>query len=233
VVQSDKGQGVAVLCSGGLDSAVLLATVAGSAAAEGLGVVHPVYVSVGLAWEQEERAMLGRLLQAPAFRGAAPVASLHFDMRDVYPPSHWAVRGEAPGFDTPDEDVYLDGRNIVLLAKAAVYMARARLIRVYVGPLAGNPFPDATPEFFDAMARAMSLGLASKLEVAAPFAAMSKAEVIASGRRLGVPLELTLSCMQPSAGLHCGRCSKCRERRDAFIEAGGEDPTRYAVRPQR
>ncbi len=177
--------------------------------------------------------MLERLLRAPAFHGARPMASLHFDMRDVYPPSHWAIRGDAPGFDTPDEDVYLDGRNIVLLAKAAVYMARARLTRVYVGPLAGNPFPDATPAFFDAMARAMSLGLAATFEVAAPFAAMSKTDVIATGRRLGVPLELTLSCMQPSAGLHCGRCSKCRERRDAFVEAGGEDPTSYAVRPRR
>ena len=69
-------------------------------------------------------------------------------MRDVYPPTHWAIRGEPPGFDTPDEDVYLEGRNVVLLTKAAVFMARARLARVYIGPLAGNPFPDATPEFF-------------------------------------------------------------------------------------
>ena len=45
-------------------------------------------------------------------------------MRDVYPPTHWAVRGERPAFDTPDEDVYLEGRNIVLLSKAAVFMAR-------------------------------------------------------------------------------------------------------------
>jgi 7-cyano-7-deazaguanine synthase len=231
VVESDKGQGVAVLCSGGLDSAVLLAVVAGSAA--GPGIVQPIYVSVGLAWEAEERAMVERLLRTPPFRGIAPVASLHFDMRDVYPATHWAIRGEAPGFDTPDEDVYLDGRNIVLLSKAAVYMARARLTRVYVGPLAGNPFPDATPEFFDAMARALSLGLAAPVEIAAPFSKMSKTEVIAAGRRLGVPLELTLSCMQPAGGLHCGRCSKCRERRDAFIAAGGGDPTPYAEAPIR
>ena len=36
---------------------------------------------------------------------------------------------------------------------------RARLTRLYIGPLAGNPFPDATPEFFATMARALSLGL--------------------------------------------------------------------------
>ena len=69
--------------------------------------------------------MLERLLAAGPFRDVEPMATLRFDMRDVYPPTHWAIRGEAPGFDTPDEDVYLDGRNIVLLSKAAVFMARA------------------------------------------------------------------------------------------------------------
>ena len=50
---------------------------------------------------------------------------------------------------------------------------------------------------------------------------------------LGVPLELTLSCMQPADGRHCGRCSKCRERRDAFLEAGVRDPTPYRDKPAR
>lgn len=230
VVRSEGGQGTAVLCSGGLDSAVLLADVARS---EECGRIVPIYVGVGLAWEQEELAMLDRLLRAAPFRGVQPVETLRFDMRDVYPPTHWAIRGEAPGFDTPDEDVYLEGRNVVLLTKAAVYMARARLARVCIGPLAGNPFPDATPEFFEAMSRALSLGLATSITIAAPFAGMHKSDVIALGHSLGVPLELTLSCMQPSRGLHCGRCSKCRERRDAFREAAVEDPTSYAVAPVR
>ena len=80
------------------------------------------------------------------------------------------MRGEAPAFDTPDEDVYIEGRNIVLLSKAAVFMARAGISRVLIGPLAGNPFPDATPEFFDAMARALSIGLAAPIAIEAPFA---------------------------------------------------------------
>jgi 7-cyano-7-deazaguanine synthase len=230
VVRSEGGQGAAVLCSCGLDSAVLLADVARRAAGN---KIIPIYVSVGLAWEQEEMTMLDRLLHTTPFRNVQPVERLSFDMRDVYPPTHWAVRGEPPGFDTPDEEVYLEGRNIVLLTKAAVFMARARLARVYIGPLAGNPFPDATPDFFSAIARAFSLGLGTSIEVAAPFAAMHKAEVITLGHSLGVPLELTLSCMQPARGLHCGRCSKCRERRDAFREAGVEDPTRYVVAPIR
>jgi 7-cyano-7-deazaguanine synthase len=218
----------AVLFSGGLDSAVLVAS------AMRAGPVRAIYVSVGFAWESEERAMAARLFSQPPFAGRieAPV-DLRFDMRDVLAETHWAVRGEPPGFDTPDEDVYLEGRNVILLSKAAVYMAKNGLARVLLGPLAGNPFPDATPEFFAAMSRALSLGLATPIAIDTPFAALRKAEVIRKGIELGVPLELTLSCMRPKDGLHCGKCSKCRERRDGFREAGVEDPTAYREAPAR
>lgn len=223
-----RNQTTAVLFSAGLDSAVLLAH------AVQHGRAQPIYVRAGLAWEAEEIACAERLLPSLPFADrVAPLVILSADMRDVYPPGHWAIRGQAPGFDTPDEDVYLDGRNIVLLAKAAVFMARAQLTRIALGPLAGNPFPDATREFFAAMGQALSLGLASPIAIEAPFAALHKHDVIRMGRDLGVPLELTLSCMQPTGGLHCGRCSKCRERRDAFAAAGVADPASYASVPPR
>jgi 7-cyano-7-deazaguanine synthase len=112
-------------------------------------------------------------------------------------------------------------------------MTRAKISRVLIGPLAGNPFPDASATFFDAMGGALSIGLAAPIIIEAPFAAMHKSDVIRLGESLGVPFELTLSCMQPSNGRHCGRCSKCRERRDAFVEARIDDPTSYAVKPIR
>ena len=227
-----------MLFSGGLDSAVLVAEAAASTAASPGQArdtrVVPIYISVGFAWEDEERAMARRLFAAPPFDGAVePMVELRFDMRDIFPATHWAVRGEPPAFDTPDEDVYLDGRNVILLSKAAVYMSRHDMSRVLIGPLAGNPFPDATPSFFAAMARALSLGLAHPIAIEAPFAALHKSDVIRKGVELGVPLELTLSCMQPKDGLHCGRCSKCRERRDAFRDAGVADPTPYREKPLR
>lgn len=217
-----------VLYSGGLDSAVLLAHAARSAP------VQPLYVSVGLAWEAQERAAAEAVVAALARNARVrPLVALRFEMTDVYPPSHWAVRGAAPGFDTPDEDVYLEGRNVVLLGKAAVWMARHGAHRLLLGPLAGNPFPDATPGFLDAFARALSLGLAHAIAIEAPFLTCHKADVVRLGLELDVPLALTLSCMQPEEGRHCGRCSKCRERRDAFREGGVEDPTRYATPPAR
>jgi 7-cyano-7-deazaguanine synthase len=218
----------AVLCSAGLDSAVLLAHEAARSA------VIPVYVSSGLSWEAEERAMLTRLLAAPPLAAAtSPAVVLESGLDDLYPDGHWAVTGRPPAFDTPDEDVYLVGRNLVLLTRAAVLCAQRRLSRIALGILVGNPFPDATEAFFEAMSRALSLGLACPIEIASPFRDRSKAEVIARGRELGVPFELTLSCMSPRDGMHCGQCSKCRERRDAFRQAGIDDPARYAARPVR
>ena len=216
-----------VLLSAGLDSAVLAAAEARASR------VHPIYVSTGLAWEAEELAMLERLLATAPYASIAPLARLTFTVRDLYPPTHWALRGEPPAFDTPDEDVYLTGRNIILISKASIYSAQQRIGRIVLGPLAGNPFPDATPEFFATMARAMSLGLAHNIRIETPFADKKKSDVIALGVTLGVPFELTLSCMNPRDGLHCGLCSKCRERRDAFAEAAVADPTRYAVQPAR
>jgi len=203
----------AVLVSGGLDSAVLLAQELDT----GRGA-QPIHVRAGLAWEDAEARTIERLIAAPPFAGrVAPVVTLTIDMREVYPPSHWAITGTPPAYDTSDEDVYLEGRNIVLIAKAAVLCARLKISRLALGPLAGNPFPDATPEFFDTMGRALSLGLAHPLNIVAPLATMHKEDVIRLGHRLGVPLDLTLSCMNPQAGDRpCGRCSKCRERDQAF-----------------
>src|SRR5262249_25606271 len=106
-----------------------------------------------------------------------------------------------------------------------------RLDRIVIGTLAHNPFPDATPRFRAALAEALSLGLAHDLRIDAPYADTSKSDVIRKGAALGVPFALTLSCMAPSGdadAMHCGVCSKCRERHDAFVEAGVEDPTTYA-----
>jgi 7-cyano-7-deazaguanine synthase len=238
--------GTAVLLSGGLDSAVLVA----DEAARTTDPVQPIYISVGLAWEAAERATVARFLDAMRFeRHVRPLVSLSVDMRDVYAATHWALQGRPPSYHTADEDVYLPGRNIVLLGKAGVFCGAAALDRLVLGTLAHNPFPDATPEFRASMAQTLSLGLAHPLAIDAPYAGTSKADVIRRGIALGVRFEHTMSCMSPVAGrwslvaeypkepgtsnqqpLHCGLCSKCRERHDAFIEVGIDDPTIYEDR---
>jgi 7-cyano-7-deazaguanine synthase len=213
-----------VLLSGGLDSAVLLCEEAAD------HDVQPIYVTVGLAWEPAERDLIARFLAAVANPRIRPLVALSIDMRDVYPATHWALVGKPPAYHTADEDVYLPGRNVVLLGKAGVFCAAAGIGRLLLGTLDHNPFPDATPMFREAMADALSKGLAHALRIEAPYARVGKAEVIRRGVALGVPLALTLSCMNPSASVrarHCGLCSKCRERHDAFVEAAIADPTDY------
>ncbi len=215
-----------VLVSSGLDSAVLLVHEAAQYD------VRPVYVRSGLTWETAELRMLSQLLASPAMAGRLqPLTVVDMPMGDVYPSDHWALAGRPPAYDTPDADVYLMGRNVTLLAKAGLVAARGDARRIAIGPLAGNPFPDTTPAFFAAMAEALSRGLALALTIVTPLMALRKPQVIELGARLGVPFALTLSCMDPTGDSHCGACSKCRERREAFAEAGVLDPTAYASAP--
>src|SRR5262249_61542406 len=99
-------------------------------------------------------------------------------MRDVYEASHWAITGRPPAYHTPDEDVYLPGRNVVLLGKAGVYCAASGIHRLVPGTLAHNPFPDAADEVRDAMARALSPGLAPDRHAEAPYARGGQAQVV-------------------------------------------------------
>jgi 7-cyano-7-deazaguanine synthase len=210
---------VAVLASGGLDSAVLLADLAGDRP------VHPLYVRAGLAWEAEERAALDRYLAALGHRNVRPVQELAVDTRALLA-GHWSVTGAGlPGADTPDSAVFIPGRNILLIGLAAVWCSLHAVPTVAIGSLGDNPFPDATPEFFAEYARAVSRGLGHEVAVVAPYRSLHKAELL---RRFGdLPLEHTVTCMQPQAGVHCGTCNKCAERQLAFQQAGVADRTPY------
>lgn len=171
--------------------------------------VHPVYVRQGLIWESAELRHLRRYLRAT---GIGLLTVLDLPVRDLYG-KHWSVTGRrVPGAKTRDEAVYLPGRNLMLLSRAAVFCALHNIPVIAVGSLGHNPFPDATPEFFRGFARL------SGVQVIAPFRKLTKAQVIRRGR--GLPLHLSFSCISPRHGRHCGHCNKCAERRRALRAAG-------------
>jgi 7-cyano-7-deazaguanine synthase len=216
---------VCVLVSGGLDSAVLVGTLARRRAA------HPLYVRCGLAWEAAEQALLGRFLAAlRARRGfrIAPLVRIDLPLRSLYGAQHWSISGRVvPGRRAALASNYLPGRNLLLTSLAAVHCARHRIPTIALALLADNPFPDATPAFLAGMGRVASRALGTRLRVQAPFRRLAKAAVIRRGREL--PLALTLSCARPRGVRHCGTCTKCAERQGAFAEAGVPDPTEYAA----
>ena len=212
---------VAVLASGGLDSAVLVAGLAREA------TVFPVYLRAGLAWEAEEQRALRAFLAALGDANVQPLAVLEMPVRRLYG-EHWSATGKGvPGYDAPDSAVYLPGRNVLLIGVTAVWCALHAVGTIAIGSLDANPFPDATPSFFADYGRVLSAALAHPIEVVAPYRSLHKHDLIA--RFAALPLHLTLTCMAPRGGKHCGACNKCRERREAFRAAGVEDRTAYAT----
>jgi 7-cyano-7-deazaguanine synthase len=225
---------VAVLASGGLDSAVLVADLARNAD------VFPLYVEFGLAWEAAEQRALEAYLAALGGRRVAPLVKLAVPVDRVYG-RHWSLTGEdVPAYDASIDSDYLPGRNVLLLGVAGVWSALHDVHRIALGSLMQNPYPDATPAFFAEYGRLLSGALGHAIEVVAPFRGMEKSDLIRAHRAL--PLHLTLTCIGQKVGgsldegsrqgpLHCGACIKCHERHEAFAEAGVPDRTRYAVVP--
>lgn len=215
-------QRIAVLASGGLDSAVLMADLARE------NTVFPVYVEAGLHWEARERRALDAYLAAIKGENLQPLTVLEMPVRSLYG-RHWSMTGEAPAYDEPDETVYLPGRNVLLIGVTAVWCALHDVSAIVIGSLDHNPFPDATPAFFAEYGRLLSGALDHSLTVLAPYRNQEKAQIIA--RFPDLPLHVTLTCMAPVEKdgelLHCGACNKCRERQEAFRDANVPDRTPY------
>ncbi|MSQ12102.1 MAG: 7-cyano-7-deazaguanine synthase [Dehalococcoidia bacterium] len=215
----------AVLASGGLDSCILLADLAQRA------TVFPLYVRQGLTWEGAEQRALRAFLRALANPNVQPIEVLTLPVKRLYS-GHWSVTGKGvPKPDDADDAVYLPGRNVFLLTLSGTWCVLHAVHRIAIGSLEGNPFPDASPEFFRDLGRVLSTGLGHHLTIEAPYRRRRKAELIRRFQHL--PLELTLTCMAPQGGRHCGRCQKCEERRRAFAEAGVPDKTAYAAQKGR
>jgi 7-cyano-7-deazaguanine synthase len=215
-----EADSLAVLVSGGLDSAILLAE-----SASNTGAVHPLYIRCGLYWEEEELRYLHQFLEAIARDGIGPLQILEMPVRDLYG-EHWSLTGkDVPDRESPDEAVFLPGRNVLLLSKALLWCHINQVQAVALAPLGSNPFPDASPDFFTRYQNVVNQAVGGKVQVAWPYLELTKVEVLRRGSSL--PLEWTFSCIRPTRGRHCGACNKCEERRRAFAAAGLTDPTTY------
>jgi len=217
---SDPSGSLAVLVSGGLDSAILLAETLPYHRA-----VWPLYVQFGLVWEKAELEHLGKFLDAIREPTLRALTVLDMPVGDLYG-KHWSLTGiDVPPAGTPDSAVYLPGRNVLFLAKAMLWCHLHGVPTLALAPLESNPFPDATPAFFARYEDIVNQAIGGLVQVVQPYRGFRKEAVLERGRRL--PLQWTFSCMRPIDGKHCGACNKCAERRDAFLRAGFPDPTDY------
>ena len=212
----------AILVSGGLDSAILLADMVNHKFPK----VWPVFVQCGLYWEKTELEYLRRFINAIKAPNLAELIILDVPVGDLYK-DHWSLTGiNVPDVKSPDEAVFLPGRNVLLTAKALLWCNLNQVKSLSLAVLESNPFPDATDSFFLTMEQAINESVSGNVKLLRPYAGMHKTDVLKIGRN--APLEYTFSCIYPINGMHCGKCNKCAERKNGFSQASMKDPTSYS-----
>ena len=119
-------------------------------------------------------------------------------------------------------------RNGIMLS-VAVGLAESRgLKHVMMANHAGDHtiYPDCRPEFVDAFSEAARTGTFPGITLVSPYTHLTKGQIAARGRQLGIDYSETWSCYKGGV-IHCGRCGTCVERHEAMLEAGIDDPTEY------
>lgn len=219
-----------VLVSGGMDSAVTLALARDAGYA-----CHALSVAYG----QRHASELAAAARVAAMLGAVEHKTVSVDLRsiggsaltaDIQVPEHSDAHGES---DIPA--TYVPARNTIMLAIALGWAETLGSSDLFCGVNAVDysGYPDCRPAFVEAFERLANLatraGVEGKaLQVHAPLIAMTKADIVREGVRLGVDFSATVSCYRADAeGRACGRCDACVLRARGFADAGVGDPTRY------
>jgi len=209
-----------VIISGGLDSAVLLWSLASPQ-----GGILALSYHYGQRHERELDA--ARELCADRTEAHLVVAL------DLPRASALQGSGEIPDGHYEDESMratVVPSRNLVMLSIASAHAVACGASAVAYAAHSGDHaiYPDCRPDFVDAADRVLRLANWEPVRLLAPFVGMDKAAIVKLGASLGVPFERTWSCYKGGA-VHCGTCGTCVERREAFKLAGVPDPTEYAT----
>jgi 7-cyano-7-deazaguanine synthase len=224
---NSRAEQAVVLLSGGLDSATALAI----AREEGFAC-YALSVDYGQR-HAAELAAAGRVARAA---GVAEHRVMRVDLAGIGGSAltdPTIAVPEAPSSGIPV--TYVPARNTIMLSLALAWaeVLGARHLYLGVNVLDSSGYPDCRPEFIAAFQHLARLATRAAVEGAVcqihtPLIEWSKAQIIATGIRLGVDYAQTVSCYQADEeGRGCGRCDACRLRRAGFVAAGVPDPTRY------
>jgi 7-cyano-7-deazaguanine synthase len=216
-----------ILLSGGLDSATVLAM----AVEQG----YRCY-SMSFDYGQRHRSELQAAERVAKQLGAVEHKLIRMDLNGIGGSALTDPSIEIPQAPSSGIPVtYVPARNTLFLALALGWaeVLGARDIFIGVNAVDYSGYPDCRPAFIEAFAHLANLATRAGVEgvtmrIQAPLQAMSKAEIVRTGVRLGIDYGLTVSCYQADTdGRACGRCDSCRLRAAGFHSAGVTDPTRY------
>ncbi len=225
-----KGDGVVVLLSGGMDSTTLLAETLERTE----GGILALTMQYGSKHQDAETQSARAVVDHYAWAGVEHVVRelpsgtfFNSGLIDSDLPSHRSLKQMEESGVAPS---YVPMRNTVLLANAGAfadaigfkYVAYAAHREDHVG------YPDCRPEYFTAMSHAMQLGSKGGVQIYDPFIWEGKDKIVPKAHELQVPLHLTHTCYlgrKPA----CGTCDTCVIRIQAFKDAGYIDPIPYAI----
>jgi len=131
---------------------------------------------------------------------------------------------------------YVPARNTIFLSFALAWAEVLGASDIFIGvnALDYSGYPDCRPEYIEAYQRMANLATKAGVEGSRPLAihtpliALTKAQIVREGLRLGVDYGITLTCYDPSSdGKACGACDACLLRQKGFAENGMEDPAPY------
>lgn len=119
-------------------------------------------------------------------------------------------------------------RNGIFLSIAAGIAASSHCEAILIAAHSGDHalYPDCTEAFMDAMGQAIEKGTYERLQILRPLIATDKEGIVELGVQLNVDFSHTYSCYQGKEN-HCGVCTTCQERREAFVKTHTPDPTVY------
>lgn len=218
-----------VLLSGGLDSATLLSM----ATSQG-------YQCYALSFDYGQRAV------TELHAAKAVAASLSIKAHRVFKLDLAQFGGSAltdSDIEVPETETegipitYVPARNTIFLSLALAWaeVLSADAIFIGVNAVDYSGYPDCRPEFISAYEKMANLATRNGVsgepfKIETPLIALTKAQIITQGARLGLDYSLTVSCYQSDdQGRACGRCDSCRLRAKGFKDAGIPDPTRYVA----
>jgi 7-cyano-7-deazaguanine synthase len=213
-----------VLLSGGLDSSILLA----------LYKVHPdlnmkaLFVDYGQRNIQEKRAaiFISSFLKVELITFSMNLIKFFKKEHVMFNQSSKIPKQELNQANM--QIVKIPGRNLLFISIAHFVAANLDMDFIAFGALKGSMFPDCKPGFFQAAKTLVYLADDLHVSLEAPHIQYSKWEAVKLANRLvpNFPLEMTYSCYSGEK-IHCGICSTCRARREAFKLAEVIDKTGY------
>ena len=209
---------VLLMLSGGPDSATLAGFVARELAAG--DPLHAVYLRSGHPADAKEIEAAERI--ASRFGSRLEIVDI--------PELLHALQGDR--LMTPSENSFVPFGNAIALSLMMLCAIKAQASAIYVG-YHRDDAEDNEGYARPTMDRLESLAAIDRVaapKIIAPFLTTAKTGVFKLGAAMGVPYDLTWSCLRAGT-FHCGQCTACRARRRAFADTGLFDPTRYEAEP--